>query len=461
MPEPHVFKFEKVWRVGRGIRHNNPMFGRKKKVGEESRPLLETELGLHQRTPKSERAYAKREGTIPKDLESQLSSKEESGRLVLYVILTVVAGAANQLAFKAVLNKFSNYGFFVSQWTTLLYCVQATLMVFYRLFFAPVKDRLSLRDLTKVPQSIFFKMGLLDATTATLAAIGGIHTPGELQTLLNQTIIPLTMFVSAMFLSTKYKRYQITGALLIAIGTVVASLPFLLKPVASATVSVTGILLFSASIIPTAFSNVYKESNMKTSNLDVYVTTVYVSVWQELLGFCFLPLLTLNFMGGLKPSELPAQLTEGFECFAEIGPDDECSGAFWIFMGYVVINFGYNVLLLLITKHGSAVLLVITNALSLPVTNIAFTLPAVMGKNTEPFTLPDLFGLILVCVGFLTYSAFGFARRFLNAQGPPGQMVSEGRISANSIMCMRVATYRCFCNTPLRPPASPPLLLPL
>jgi hypothetical protein len=33
-----------------------------------------------------------------------------------------------------------------------------------------------------------------------------------------------------------------------------------------------------------------------------------------------------------------------------------------------------------------------------------------MGKNTEPFTLPDLFGLVLVCVGFLTYSAFGFAR---------------------------------------------------
>jgi drug/metabolite transporter (DMT)-like permease len=330
------------------------MWGRKnKKKPEESRPLLELQL---QRTPKSERANAMLKGRVPNDLESQLSNKESSGRLVMYVLMTVVAGAANQLAFKSVLNKFNNYGFFVSQWTTLLYCVQAILMVCYRLCFVK-QGRLSIADLTKVPQKVFFTMGLLDATTATLAAIGGIHTPGELQTLLNQTIIPLTMFVSRMFLGTKYKRYQITGAVLIAIGTVVASLPFLLNPDTSQTVSAAGIILFSASIIPTAFSNVYKESNMKTSDLDVYVTTVYNSFWQEVLGFCFLPLLTLKFMGGLQPSELPAQLTEGFQCFAEIGDDPECDGAFLIFMGYVVVNFGYNVLLLLITKHGSAVLL--------------------------------------------------------------------------------------------------------
>jgi hypothetical protein len=55
-------------------------------------------------------------------------------------------------------------------------------------------------------------------------------------------------------------------------------------------------------------------------------------------------------------------------------------------------------------------------ALSLPVTNIAFTLKIFMGDAAEPLTALDLLGLVLVCIGFLTYSGFGLASNFMVAQ---------------------------------------------
>ena len=55
-------------------------------------------------------------------------------------------------------------------------------------------------------------------------------------------------------------------------------------------------------------------------------------------------------------------------------------------------------------------------ALSLPITNIAFTLKPIMGDDAEPLTMLDLTGLVLVCIGFLAYSGFGFASNFMVAQ---------------------------------------------
>ena len=39
-----------------------------------------------------------------------------------------------------------------------------------------------------------------------------------------------------------------------------------------------------------------------------------------------------------------------------------------------------------------------------------------MGDAAEPLTAVDLLGLVLVCIGFLTYSGFGLAHNFMVAQ---------------------------------------------
>jgi len=143
-------------------------------------------------------------------------------------------------------------------------------------------------------------MGLLDAASSTLGAIGGALTPGQLQTLLNQTIIPFTIVISRLYLGTEFNKNQIVGASLVFFGAGVAGLPYFFKDQSpfpdpyeradAGTVSIS-IAIFAVSVVPSAMSNVYKEKAMKGKDLDVYFTTTGISIWQELLGFLFLPLL--------------------------------------------------------------------------------------------------------------------------------------------------------------------------
>jgi drug/metabolite transporter (DMT)-like permease len=249
-----------------------------------------------------------------------------------------------------------------------------------------------------------------------------------MQVLLNQLGIPLTMLASMVFLKSRFKVFQLVGAALIVSGIILAGLPFFLgtddnpddgsfKP---GNIHVAAIIIFGCSQIPGSLSNVYKEMNMKDDDLNVFVTTTYVSLWQMLLGFGLLPLVS----GGFSLPEMKSQMVDGFVCYSghNIFDDDDCESAFWTFTAYVLINFAYNVTLLNLTKHGSAVLLVMGSALALPLTNLAFTSETIMGDDVEPFSIYDLLGLLLVCVGFLIYSGFGYAKRFFITQGAPGNM---------------------------------------
>lgn len=59
---------------------------------------------------------------------------------------------------------------------------------------------------------------------------------------------------------------------------------------------------------------------------------------------------------------------------------------------------------------------ILIQALSLPLTNICFTLKMIMGSHAEPFTVENMLGLVFVCVGFLVYTGLGMADGFMVAQ---------------------------------------------
>ena len=67
-------------------------------------------------------------------------------------------------------------------------------------------------------------------------------------------------------------------------------------------------------------------------------------------------------------------------------------------MGYTVVNFTMNVMGLLLTLHGSAVLRSIAYALKLPITNIVLCWPFIMHliqHNPEHLTMWSVFGLVV------------------------------------------------------------------
>jgi hypothetical protein len=70
--------------------------------------------------------------------------------------------------------------------------------------------------------------------------------------------------------------------------------------------------------------------------------------------------------GGLSYHDMSMQIQDGWSCFMGTNPNDpdgDCSNAAVLFTIYVTINFVYNILMLTITKRGSAVLLVISQVL--------------------------------------------------------------------------------------------------
>ena len=364
-----------------------------------------------------------------------LSVSSQHVRLGLYLLLSVLIAAANAITWKKTLNKFravdgssSNLEFFVTEWTILLYVVLAAAVLAYRwLFTALITD-----EQKAYPQRKFALMGLMDAIAGLCSSLGGAFTSGQTQVILNQANIPVTMLLSRSFLSSSYTSTQYIGAALIVAGSLLAAVPSTGSSDGSGGGSSTlwyGPLILLLSCLPNSFSNVYKEKNFREDGLDVYFLTTGVSVWQVLLGFLFAPLLSLPALGGLSLSELPANFSQGWSCF--VGghvPGYECHLSpppYVVLLLYVLVNFVYNVLLLLITKHGSALLLVIASAISLPFTNAAFTSELLMGREAERWSWWTGAGLLVVVVGFLLYSLVSDADSgdWLPAQGAAGQML--------------------------------------
>jgi drug/metabolite transporter (DMT)-like permease len=111
----------------------------------------------------------------------------------------------------------------------------------------------------------------------------------------------------------KFSNTQLYGCFCILAGAIVASSGYLFSPHQSSDNSEipsdaesTGhggmalpaaIILYLASVVPSAFSNIYKERRMKERDMNEYHTSSVVSFWQLWIGFAFLPLLSLPSLG--------------------------------------------------------------------------------------------------------------------------------------------------------------------
>lgn len=233
------------------------------------------------------------------------------------LLLSIIISSANNLLYKATLNAFSspttNYGFFASQFSNMMYTFQALIVSGILI----AKNPSSYKEIFKTPASVFVKMGLLDSASGTMGAIAGVNCPGMLQTIPNQLIIPMTMVGAYFYLQTRFESFQIWGSLFIVLGAMVASMSYLFvnsdskasevsednhgadgsSNSASAAIVTAAVILYFISEFPGAFSNVYKDSKMKEQDMHEVHTTTLVSWWQLWFGFLFLPLMAIPSLG--------------------------------------------------------------------------------------------------------------------------------------------------------------------
>ena len=102
-------------------------------------------------------------------------------------------------------------------------------------------------------------------------------------------------------------------------------------------------------------------------------------------------------------SQATEDLVTGTRCYLQL-PGSGCAqkSTFLLLTGYCLLNFLYNTLGLYLTKYASSTVNAITSSLLLPITAMAFTLPA-LGPFREKIHRDAYYGLVVIVTGFVLY----------------------------------------------------------
>eukprot|EP00735_Rhodelphis_limneticus_P015197 TRINITY_DN937_c0_g1::TRINITY_DN937_c0_g1_i1::g.16154::m.16154 TRINITY_DN937_c0_g1::TRINITY_DN937_c0_g1_i1::g.16154 ORF type:complete len:425 (-),score=113.75,sp/Q9GSB0/CRTP1_DICDI/37.16/2e-73,CRT-like/PF08627.5/8.9e-14,CRT-like/PF08627.5/8.3e+03,DUF914/PF06027.7/5.3e-07,DUF914/PF06027.7/11,EamA/PF00892.15/2.9e+02,EamA/PF00892.15/2.7e-05,EamA/PF00892.15/4.2e+03,EamA/PF00892.15/4.3e+03,EmrE/PF13536.1/5.1e+03,EmrE/PF13536.1/3e-05,EmrE/PF13536.1/2.9e+03,EmrE/PF13536.1/4.1e+02,UAA/PF08449.6/31,UAA/P len=378
-------------------------------VDEEGEPLLNVAGENTEKVPFPE---IKR-GTWKQYVKSKFHPLSKSQLLLLlYCILLLFFATGNSILFKKMTNHWPNYQYFLTQFSTFIYVPIFFLAIVHQKATGKITP-----EMTQFPKYKFFVMGALDAVSSILMVFGGNKTRGSTQTLLQQGVIPVTMLMSIAFLKQSYRPAQYLGALLIICGVGVDFYPKAVGEDDSDTeeTSFFWAFLFFAANIPSALSSVYKEIAFTDSDLNIYYLQFWVAVWQLAFGLplAFINTIPLPDQPTKDVSELPGELWDGARCLAGYNtehsdpsqPEDQCDGAWVPVMLYMLFNINYNILLVLVIKHGSAALMYIVSTVRLPLANIAFSLPLIMGAAAVPMNNYDVAALLVILTGLIIYRA--------------------------------------------------------
>jgi len=331
--------------------------------------------------------------------------------LLSIVLLLLVFGTSNSLSYKVM---FAFYGedeaFFVSNGINVLYVVVGGVLLFFQ-----ERQQGRKNEISRTVKKKFFVMALLDSMGTFLSAMGSVQTPGYLQTLLNQSLIPMILLVSRIFIGTKFGRLQLFGAALIMGGAAISSLSTIFgddddevqigqigqkeEPAGKNTMQYLSILFYFLSNVPCAFSAVYKELAFKDENVGVLELTQNVSIYQMVLGFLFAPFCVIpgvQTQSGMTVGEIFTSMGRGVSSYLSFN-----IGTLLLTL-YVILNFCSNYLGLVLTKRTSAAVQQTVSSLLIPSTTLAFSLP-VLGKFRERIDSAVVISLGIILLGFIFF----------------------------------------------------------
>lgn len=253
----------------------------------------------------------------------------------------------------------------------------------------------------------------------------------------------LTIFTSARgwqeHFRSFYTKFQYIGACIILCGLVVSVWPSLTGGDGGG--PILWDCIFFLATIPTALSGVYKEIAFReVEDMDVWWLNGWVVLYQFLIGLLYAPLAAV--MSDVSIADIPENLWQGMKCvfagtnFVKDGEDDcssetdcggdgdeccdSCDGSIdtvssmpaigGLFL-YMAFNLTYNILLVLVIKHGSAALMYIASTVVLPLGSLCFTIPAFLGEHADSFTAYDGAGLSVVLIGLIIYRFVGVKKK--------------------------------------------------
>jgi drug/metabolite transporter (DMT)-like permease len=261
---------------------------------------------------------------ISPTLTQKPTGTDNSSQFWIYsnFISCLIVGPLNFVSYKVM---YAAYGesraFFVSQGVNFLYVLYGGIILHYLTKKGEITE-----EMRAIPHLKFIVMGFLDCLGGFLAAMGANRTPGSLQQLLNQTLIPIIMFMSWFFLGKTSTYLQLIGASVILFGACVVIFPSTSEDengsrTLTSTYDIISYLLYFSSNIPIAFSCIYKEMGFRNLQVHVMYMTQLVSIYQLLWGFVLGVLQMMPGIGsetGYSLSEINSSFWSGVLCFLEM-----------------------------------------------------------------------------------------------------------------------------------------------
>ena len=275
-------------------------------------------------------------------------------------------------------------------------------------------------DKPPVPKRMLVLIGFMNGTGNFFQAIGQVHTTGKTQTLLPLIGIPLVMLLSWRILHKQPNAVALGGAGVIVLATLLAVLPSLTDSGGGGNDDkvVTywySVLIFLMGQLFFASEKVLEEVCFhRYARLDVLRMFQWTMVVQTLLYFPYYLVQNIDAFGGLDLADLPYVLRDGLICTVggdALSANPNRPNCTWrnpfLFFTYCVVDYCCYGLGLYVIQRGGANLVVLATAISLPITNLAFSLPLPLHGFGEKFEALNLVALLCATSGFYVYERYG------------------------------------------------------
>lgn len=337
--------------------------------------------------------------------EEDDGKKDNTKMLIISFVLMVFVGLGNKVFQKLMTIPMHNYPNFLNLMTTFVY-----IPVSFAYIIPMIKRGVIDEEQVNMSKKPFFVMGALDAVAGIMQVFAATYLDGPLLILLSQAAIPMSMVISSYMLKARYSIMQYFGAVVVAGG-----IACVLAPSVSGDGNVLWSIIMIVSTIPMALSSVYKEIALGDQELDPIFLNGWIAVFQFLFSLVLCIPASLASEPPVPVNELPQNVLDGLLCYGgtdsvECPADqddgsqcvtDDCTMSPLFVTLYLAFNIGYNILIILIIKFGSASLLFMALTIMVPLGNIAFTLDFV--PQHKPLSPYDIIGLVIICSGLFFY----------------------------------------------------------
>jgi uncharacterized membrane protein len=354
---------------------------------------------------------------------SDTSEEDKASTLIYAFLLMLFFQLGNRIFGRLQTFPMHNYPLFMNMLSVFIYIPASFIYILPMQYYTNVITK----EQTDIPKYKFAIMGLYDSVAGIMQTFAiNYITNSSTIVLVQQSAIPISMVISKISLQAQYTTAQYVGAGVVLLGIVVVLIPSFLPAApgkvddashdanAESSAELMWIFVMVVSCIPMCLSSVYKEKALGETEIDVVYLNGWVAIFQFFVAIplCF-PSATAI---GLPYDEIYTNMVNGAKCWMGINTimeaneakgvwQDDCAAAPFYVNTYLAFNLIFNVLIIVILKHGSANIMWMASTVIVPLSNIAFSLNFM--PNHKPLTGWDLAGLIVIMGGLIVYRFMG------------------------------------------------------